>query len=118
MEEQAATTEAISNQSINSTQIINLMPMAYLGEEDCYIEPHAEPHCFQEEKEKEQQVVEYMDIEFAAPGVEVPQNNYIDVDDQPQIEIPMEIESIGFNNPPQQEILNIRIELIQQNGPS
>ena len=63
-----------------------------------------------------------MDIEFSAPYVEVPQNNYIDVDDHPRMDIPMDIESIGFNNPPQQEMPNLgielRIDLIQQNGPS
>lgn len=114
IEEQAATTEAISNQSINSTQIINLVPMDYLGEAQCAIEPLVEPCCLQEEQEeeKDQQVVEYMDIEFAAPSVKVPQDNYIDVDDQPQMEIPMDIESIGYSNPPQQEMPNMRIELI------
>lgn len=59
-----------------------------------------------------------MDIEFSAPYVEVPQNSYIDVDDHPRMDIPMDIESIGFNNPQQQEMPNLRIDLIQQNGPS
>lgn len=56
-----------------------------------------------------------MDIEFSAPNVEVPQNNCINVDDQPRMEIPMDIESISYSNPPQPEMPNIHIEVIQQN---
>lgn len=119
VEEQGVANEAISNQSINSTIFLNLLPQDYFSEGQCSIEPLPEQNCFQqqqENQEKEQPIIEYMDIEFSAPYVEMPQNNYIDVDYQPRMEIPMDIESISFNNPPQQEMPNIQIDLTQQNA--
>lgn len=50
LEEQAVTTEAISNQSVNSNLIVNLVPMDYLGEGQCAIEPLPERNCFQPEQ--------------------------------------------------------------------
>lgn len=120
VEEHGVANEAISNQSINSTIFLNLLPQDYFSEGQCSIEPFPEQNCFQqqqENQEKEQPIIEYMDIEFSAPFVEVPQNNCKEADDQPRMEIPMDIESISFNNPPQQEMPNIQIDPIQQNVP-